>query len=323
MQAGVSPVLFYDPAERVIATLHPNHTFEKVVFDPWQQTTYDVNDTCAPRNAQTGDPRTDPDIQGYVARYFEDLPASPPAPTWQTWHAQRIGGALGPHEQAAATRAAAHADTPTTAHFDALGRPFLTLMHNRVVCAGHDLDGTEDSYLTRVEMDIEGNQRAARDASQLAGDPLGRIVMRYAYDMLGNRIHQLSMEAGARWMLNDVAGKPVRAWDSRGHNFTTAYDALRRPVEQYVRGTTTESDPRTLNRDLLVDKIEYGEGQAHARRRLTCAPASTGISTPPALPPTRGWMPTVTRSKPMTSRATCFAAHAASSATTPPSPTGC
>ena len=48
---GVSPVLFYDPVERVVATLHPNHTYEKVVFDPWQQTTYDVNDTCAPRNA--------------------------------------------------------------------------------------------------------------------------------------------------------------------------------------------------------------------------------------------------------------------------------
>ena len=24
--------------------------------------------------------------------------------------------------------------------------------------------------------------------------------MEYAYDMLGNRIHQFSMEAGARWM---------------------------------------------------------------------------------------------------------------------------
>ena len=74
-QVGVSPVLFYDPAERVVATLHPNHTYEKVVFDPWQQTTYDVNDTCAPRNAQTGDPRTDPDIGGYVAEYFTDLPS--------------------------------------------------------------------------------------------------------------------------------------------------------------------------------------------------------------------------------------------------------
>lgn len=72
--AGVSPVLFYDPAERVVATLHPNHTYEKVVFDPWQQTTYDVNDTCEARNAQTGDPRTDPDIGGYVAEYFKTQP---------------------------------------------------------------------------------------------------------------------------------------------------------------------------------------------------------------------------------------------------------
>ena len=139
----------------------------------------------------------------------------------------------------AAKRAAAHADTPTTAHFDALGRPFLTVARNRVVCAGHDLDGTEDSFATRVELDIEGNQRAVRDERKLPVNdlPTGaleqRIVMRYAYDMLGNRIHQLSMEAGARWMLNDVAGKPIRAWDSRGHNFATTYDALRRPVEQY------------------------------------------------------------------------------------------
>src|ERR1043166_2354620 len=72
---GVSPVLFYDPVERVIATLHPNQTFEKVVFDPWQQTTYDVNDTCAARNAQTGDPRTDPDIDGSVAAHLKPLPA--------------------------------------------------------------------------------------------------------------------------------------------------------------------------------------------------------------------------------------------------------
>ena len=261
---GVSPVLFYDPAERVIATLHPNHTFEKVVFGPWAQTTYDVNDTCAPTNAQTGDPRTDPDIRGYVAGYFASQPASSPAPPWQTWHAQRIDGALGPHEQTAANRAAAHANTPLTAHFDVLGRPFRTVQHNRVVCAGHDLDGTAESFNTRVELDIEGNQRTMRDAVQQAGDSLGRIVMRYAYDMLGNRIRQCSMEAGARWMLNDVTGKPLCAWDSRGHNFTTRYDRLRRPVEQTVRGTTADSDPRTLNRDLLVDKIHYGEGQTNA-----------------------------------------------------------
>lgn len=285
VRIGVSPVLFYDPAERVVATLHPNHTYEKVKFDPWQQTTYDVNDTCAPPvpkpgdppPRETGDPRTDPDIGGYVKEYFDALPADPAKP-WQTWRAQRIAGALGTDEQRAAERAAAHADTPTTAHFDALGRPFLTVARNRVVCEGHALHNKPDEdFRTRVELDIEGNQRKVFDERKLPDAdnlPLGaleqRIVMQYAYDMLGNRIHQQSQEAGARWMLNDVTGKPIRVWDSRGHDFTTKYDALRRPTEQYVRGNFSNpdplkpnSDPRTLNppseAGLLVDRIEYGE----------------------------------------------------------------
>ncbi len=302
VRIGVSSVLFYDPAERIIATLHPNHTYEKVVFDPWQQSTYDVNDTCAAHNAQTGDPRTDPNISGYVQEYFKSLPVDALKP-WQTWYAQRIGGVLGPHERTAAERGAAHANTPTTTHFDALGRPFLTVARNRVICANHPLDGKPDEeFRTRVELDIEGNQLKVFDERKLldaANLPLGaqeqRTVMQYTYDMLGNRIHQLSMEAGVRWMLNDVAGKPIRAWDSRGHNFTTKYDALRRPIEQNVRGTFSDpiplkpnSDPRTLNPPsadgLLIDRIEYGESIANAeafnlRTRIYRHVDSAGIAT--------------------------------------------
>jgi hypothetical protein len=97
-QVGVSPVLFYDPAERVIATLHPNHTYEKVVFDPWQQTTYDVNDTCAPRNNRPATRAPTPTS----AAMSPSTSRRCSRPTWQTWHAQRIGGALGPHERNAA-----------------------------------------------------------------------------------------------------------------------------------------------------------------------------------------------------------------------------
>src|SRR3712207_7071343 len=56
---------------------------------------------------------------------------------------------------------------------------------------------------TRVLFDIEGNQRDVIDAKD-------RVVMRYDYDMLGNRIHQASMEAGERWTLNDVVGRSDR-----------------------------------------------------------------------------------------------------------------
>ena len=54
------PVLFYDPVGRVVATLHPNHTYEKVVFDPWRQVTWDVNDTVA------GRPQDRPDVSDYL-----------------------------------------------------------------------------------------------------------------------------------------------------------------------------------------------------------------------------------------------------------------
>ena len=249
-------MFFYDAADRVVATLHANNTYEKVVFDPWRQRTFDVNDTVAPRDAETGDPRTDLDVAGELQRYFTAQPASVSI-TWQTWYQQRAGGAAGAFEQQAAKQAADHANTPTVAHFDTLGRPFLTLAHNRVVCAGHLLDGTEDEFATRRLLDIDGNEREVHDAE-------GRIVVQYDYDMLGNRIHQASMEAGERWMLGDAAGKPVRAWDSRGHAFTTEYDELRRPVNQYVLGTTSASDPRCLNKNILFESTEYGESQPHA-----------------------------------------------------------
>ena len=42
--AGVSSILFYDPVQRVVATLHPNQTYEKVVLDPWMKETWDVTE---------------------------------------------------------------------------------------------------------------------------------------------------------------------------------------------------------------------------------------------------------------------------------------
>ena len=209
-QVGVSATLFYDPVERVVATLHPNHTWDKVVFDPWHQETWDVNDT-----ALIADPKTDPD----VGEFFQRLAASDYLPTW---YAQRQGGALGAIEQAAAAKTAVHAATPSVAYADALGRAFLTVAHNRFERHGTVV---EEHYATRVVLDIEGNQREVIDAND-------RVVMRYDYDMLGTQVHQASMEAGERWMLNDVAGQPIYAWDSRGHQFRTTYDALRRPTRR-------------------------------------------------------------------------------------------
>lgn len=254
MQVGVSPILFYDPVERVVAALHPNHTYEKVVFDPWEEMNYDVNDTVAPHGMQTADPRTDPDIHGYVAQYFATLND----PTlWKTWFNQRESGAMGAEEQIAAIKAAAHANTPSAVYLDTLGRPFLKLVHNRFQ---REEDGgatviVDEKYATRIEVDIEGNERKVRDAVDQNGEAQGRIVMRYDYDMLGNRIHQLNMDAGARWMLNDVAAKPIRAWDCRDHAVRIEYDPLRRPLRCFVIG----ADPANPDIELLTERTVYGE----------------------------------------------------------------
>src|SRR5262249_7340421 len=44
VKTGVSPILCYDPVERVVATIKPSHSYQKVVFDPWRQDAWDVND---------------------------------------------------------------------------------------------------------------------------------------------------------------------------------------------------------------------------------------------------------------------------------------
>ncbi|MEA2163478.1 MAG: hypothetical protein QOK37_1605 [Thermoanaerobaculia bacterium] len=239
VRIGVSPFLFYDPTERAVATLHPNHTWEKIVFDPWRQESWDVNDT-----ALIVDPRTDSD----VGEFFQRLPGSDYLPTW---HEQRKTGALGAEEQSAAAKTAVHAGTPTVAHADSLGRTFLTIAHNRFkrFDASPDDPPADELYATRVIFDIEGNQREVIDAKD-------RVVMRYDYDMLGNRIHQASMDAGERWMLNDAAGKPLYAWDSRNHRFRTLYDALQRPTDSLLReGTTAET---------VIGRSIYGESRPNA-----------------------------------------------------------
>ncbi len=249
VRVGVSPILFYDPPGRVVATIRPDHSWEKVVFDPWQQATYDANDTV------TLDPAADADVRGFLAR----LPEAAHRPTWHALrtdpaHAAALAArypdaTLRAAETTAATQAAAHAGTPTIAHFDALGRPFLTLADN-----GPDpaQPGQHALFASRVELDIEGNQRQVRDAIAQTDDPLGRAVMRFAYDMLGTRLRQSSMEAGERWTLNDAAGKSIRAFDSRGFTRRLTYDALRRPTGLFVTENGAER---------LAERTVYGEGQ--------------------------------------------------------------
>jgi len=225
---GVTPLLHYDPLSRLIRTDNPNGTFSKVDFDPWQQITWDENDTVLE----------------------------------SAWYDQRINDPdVLPAERRAAELAAKHANTPAIVHLDVLGRTFLTIAQNTVLDDNRNVVGIVE-YLTHVKLDIEGNPLMITDAR-------GNTVMTYgvwskdahnhdilipAYDIAGQLLYQNSMDAGERWMLNNVAGNPIKSWDSRHHEIGHTYDELQRPTGIHVLGGDGDNP---LNH--LVERMEYGD----------------------------------------------------------------
>ena len=67
------------------------------------------------------------------------------------------------------------------------------------------------------------------------------------------------MEAGERWTLNDAAGNSLYSWDSRNHQFRTAYDPLRRPTDSFLR--------EGAGAELRVGRTTYGETRPNPEAR--------------------------------------------------------
>jgi RHS repeat-associated protein len=256
-QAGVSSVLFYDPLERVVATLHPDNAIEKTVFDAWREETWDQNDTVS-----IADPRTDASVGDFFLRWLGAAPG-----VFTSWFQRRIGGTFGdtPEDRAAnqdaAQKTAPHAATPAVTHFDSLGRKCLSVADNGISA------GIPQRYPTRTAMDTENKPLCVLDA-------LGRRVVemclreplaggfRYVagYDVAGHALYRNGMDGGERRTLNDAAGQPIRQWDARGFVFRTLYDALRRPTHRYVR--------QGAFGEILVERLIYGEKHPGEDRNL-------------------------------------------------------
>src|SRR5580704_8018769 len=151
------------------------------------------------------------------------------------WYKERQG--LDPQndpEGRAAKLAAAHANTPAVMHLDALGRPFRAIEDN----------GPAGQYTTTTTLDIEGNPLVITDAR-------GNEAQRNVFGMGKHKLHQKSCDAGERWMLGDVAGKPLRAWDGRGFTQRAVYDAARRATHLHVQPAS--------GAEMLVERTVYGE----------------------------------------------------------------
>ena len=196
---GVSPVLFYDPAGRVVATLQPGRQLRQDHLRPWHQDAWDAADTVLL------DPRDDPDVRGYVGPLpCRAEPGSPAAGRPGT-PAGSAAGSAGPRS-GRPSRRPPHAGTPTRSWLDTLGRTFLTVAHNRVPEDGRLVD---QFCRTHSLLDIQGNEHEVRDA-------LGRAVMRYGFAMLGGQVSHAGMDTGGG------NGAARRHWASRSTPGTPA-----------------------------------------------------------------------------------------------------
>lgn len=257
-EVGVTPVMYYDAAGRLIRTEAPDGSYSRVEFTPWFSAAYDQNDTVLEEGNEW---------------YRYNTNSTDPAIPMAT-DAQKNAAAL----------AAFHANTPAQIFTDSLGRAVISIAHNKLQRgnAPEPVTITEEKYLTYTKLDAEGKPLWIRDAR-------GNRVMQYifpykpdditesawnetyapCYDIAGNLLFQHSMDAGERWMITDAAGKPYYSWDVNerqleDNSFLTEqrmyhaeYDGLHRPTAIWL----------TINDDApaLIDKTLYGESVTDAQ----------------------------------------------------------
>ncbi|SEQ49474.1 SpvB/TcaC N-terminal domain-containing protein [Nitrosomonas ureae] len=261
---GVTSILYYDAAGRVIRTEMPDGTFSRVEFSPWHVKTFDTNDNLK-------------ESRWYAERLTaveRGVPLYAPNDTIEQKQekdkAEEKAVNAKPEAKRAAHLAANHANTPALILLDSLGREVIAIAHNRTPDAGGNWQ--DDYYTTFTKLDAEGKPLWIRDAR-------GNLVMQYitparpnnatgddmpanaapCYDIAGNLLFQHSMDAGERWMLMDAAGKPMLAWDEykpkddeaivEKRLYATDYDQLHRPTAQWL---TIDAKPR-----VKFERYEY------------------------------------------------------------------
>lgn len=238
---GISPVLHYDPLLRVVRTDTPKGFFSKVEFSPWASKTYDLNDTVLD------------------SEYYKNV---------------IVEGSITVSEQEiqALNKATAHYDTPPTAIFDTLSRPFKTI----------ETDEHGEEYITHTTFNITGQPLTIADPRQFdantAPERENKPVYNYQhlYNMAGEPLYSHSIDAGESWSFENVLGNPVFSWTARGFKNSVVYDPMQRPLEVWCEDGHFEMP-------VMMEKTVYGKPadppEWNSRGQQIAAYDQTGKST--------------------------------------------
>ncbi|HSE18099.1 MAG TPA: SpvB/TcaC N-terminal domain-containing protein [Pyrinomonadaceae bacterium] len=224
-QLGQKTTLFYDPRGKMIRTVNPDGSEQRVVYgvpgdlanpnvfapSPWEMYTYDSNDNAGRT------PVADPNASGYEH----------------------------------------HWNTPNSVVIDALGRTIVAVGRNRAKrTAGNPLPPIEE-LRARSTYDIQGNLLTTTD-------PLGRIAFRYSYDLTKRPLRTESIDAGFKLVVVDALGNPVEKRDSKGAIILQTYDLLNRPARLWAQDGANQSFA-LREKLIYGDSPESGLSETQAR----------------------------------------------------------
>ncbi|HEX5553264.1 MAG TPA: SpvB/TcaC N-terminal domain-containing protein [Chitinophagaceae bacterium] len=267
-------VIHYDPAGRVVRSDSPKGFFSKVVYGPWETSSYDFNDTVI----------DSPYYRWFMARYPAD-----PEP-WQEKELQALHaalpcyntpstvvmdnlgnpirsiacnlGAIGertiPDEVASPMTAPAawnalleagyltkHHPGDTDAWVTAAFQPYLPGFHEAFLQQFPGNGERLEDYLAQSCMtslavyDIIGQQLYRADPRlflKSVREGASLFNFRTEYGLGGQVLQTESADAGLRWSLSNLSDNPVCSWDSRGFRAANIYDNLQRPLGTYITG---------------------------------------------------------------------------------------
>jgi len=201
-QTGQKLTMFYDSAGRVVRTVNPDLSEQRLVPgvpglqelnlntphifrpSPWESFAYDANDLA-----------------------FLTHPSGSNVPT-------------------------SHHNTPKSELKDALGRTIKTIDHK----AASD-NGTTPVYLDVVmkyQYDIRGNLKVVTDA-------LDRIAFEYDYDFANQPLKTTHIDSGTSKAVIDASGKPIEGNDAKHAQSLASYDRFARPVHAWAKNGSGDS----------------------------------------------------------------------------------
>lgn len=221
-------VLHYDPLERVIRTDTPKGFFSKVEFTPWQEQSFDEDDTVCDSD--------------YYNTFMDSYPTDP---TQQQ-----------KDEKDALEKAAKFYNTPNTKTLDNTGRVFLDSQLK---------DISEPALISYYKYDISGRLLLSIDPRLYRShveNGTDYYNFKYVYAM-GEQNPALtdSIDSGIHCNLNNIYSQQLWSLSPRNYCQLITYDHLQRQTTLQVK-KTAENIPIPINRysDFnLVEQFTYGD----------------------------------------------------------------